>query len=205
MPANALFDLLTDFGSRPPRPQAPGPISQPAVAPVAAVDTEALLAERVAEATAEIEMRLAATHREELEAERKANAEEAETFMASLGKDIGATVADNMQALENRLGEMIGSQVARILGSVMADDLQRRSLESLARVIGETLGDDETMRIRVSGPALLFEALREAMGARASNLDFSEASGFDLTVTVDDTVLETRISEWSHALSEILA
>ena len=70
MPANALFDLLTDFGSRPPRPQAPGPISQPAVAPVPAVDTEALLAERVAEATAEIEMRLAATHREELEAER---------------------------------------------------------------------------------------------------------------------------------------
>jgi hypothetical protein len=205
MSADALFDLLTDFGSRPLRPQAPGPASQPPAAPVPAVDAEALLAERVAEATAEIETRLATAHREELEAERKANAEEAETFMASLGKDIGATVADHMQALEKRLGEMVGSQVARILGSVMSDDLQRRSLDSLARVIGETLGDDETMRIRVSGPALLFEALREAMGARASNLDFSEVSGFDLTVTVDDTVLETRMSEWSHALSEILA
>lgn len=205
MPANALFDLLTDFGSRPARAQSPATAPHPVAAPAPVVDTEALLAERVAEAKAEIEARLTTAHREELEAERKANADEAEAFMASLGKDVGATIADHMQLLEGRLSELIGGQVARILGPVMAEDLQKRSLDSLARVIRQTLADDEAMRIRVSGPALLYETLREAMGDRANCLDFTEAPGFDLTVTVDDAVFETRMSEWSRALSEILA
>ncbi len=55
------------------------------------------------------------------------------------------------------------------------------------------------------GPSSLFETLREALGSRAANLDFVEAAGLDLTVTIDETVFETRIAEWSSTLSEVLS
>jgi len=61
------------------------------------------------------------------------------------------------------------------------------------------------VRIGVRGPLSLFEPLSAALGSRAANLDFTEASGFDLTVTIDETVFETRIAEWSASLSEVLS
>ena len=60
-------------------------------------------------------------------------------------------------------------------------------------------------RIGVRGPLSLFEPLKAALGSRAANLDFAEAPGFDLTVSIDETVFETRIAEWSASLSEVLS
>ena len=55
------------------------------------------------------------------------------------------------------------------------------------------------------GPLSLFETLKASLGPRAANLDFVEAPGFDLTVAIDEAVFETRIAEWSAALSEALS
>ena len=61
------------------------------------------------------------------------------------------------------------------------------------------------VRIGVRGPLSLFETLQAALGSRAANLDFVEAPGFDLTVTIDEAVFETRMAEWSATLSEALS
>ena len=61
------------------------------------------------------------------------------------------------------------------------------------------------MRIAVRGPLSLFETLKASLGPRAANLDFIEAPGFDLTVTIDEAVFETRMAEWSATLSEVLS
>jgi hypothetical protein len=205
MPANALFDLLPDFGARTVRAEAPTRPQRPSPDPTPQVDTDALIAEAVARTEAEVTARLAAAHRAELEAERAAHAEEARTFLSTLGDDVGKTIAAQLESAQSRIIDLVGSQVARILGAMLADDLQQRSLAALARTVRDTLGDAETMRVRVSGPLSLYETLREALGPRGQNLDFVEAPGFDLTVTLDDAVFETRMSEWSQALSEILS
>ena len=90
-------------------------------------------------------------------------------------------------------------------GGLVSDDLQKRSLEALARTIGEAVADNEAVRIGVRGPLSLFETLKTALGPRAANLDFVEMPGFDLTVAIDEAVFETRIAEWSAALSEALS
>ncbi|TIU24661.1 MAG: hypothetical protein E5W38_30465, partial [Mesorhizobium sp.] len=87
----------------------------------------------------------------------------------------------------------------------VSDDLQKRSLDALTRTIGAAVADSEAVRIGVRGPLSLFEPLKAALGDRAANLDFTEAPGFDLTVTIDETVFETRIAEWSASLSEVLS
>ncbi len=92
-----------------------------------------------------------------------------------------------------------------MLATVLAGDLQQRAMSALARTVREAMNDAEGTRVRVSGPASLYESLRNALGTHSERLEFAEAPGFDLVVTVDDAVFETRMAEWSQALSEILA
>jgi hypothetical protein len=207
MGANALFDLLPDFGARPARvePASSARPMRPVPEPPPAVDVDALIAAAVTRAEAELSARLGAAHQAEREAESEAHAAETKALLASLGDDLGRTIGAHLEALEGRVTDLVGSQAARILGTLLADDLQQRSLVALASTVRETIGDAEAVRVRVSGPLSLYETLREALGPRGKNLDFVEAPGFDLTVTIDDAVFETRMAEWSQALSEILS
>jgi len=208
MPSAALFDLLPDFGLRAQQGAQPRTTAEsdnrPDV-PAPQADIGALIAEAVAQAEAELEERLSATHKEALEAERQANADEAKAFLESIGEDVGKTVTLRIDMMEARVAELVGATVARVVGGIVSADLQKRSLEALARSIQEAVGDSEAVRIGVRGPLSLFETLRAALGPRAANLDFVEAPGFDLTVTIDEAVFETRMAEWSATLSEALS
>ncbi|KRB19300.1 MULTISPECIES: hypothetical protein [Mesorhizobium] len=207
MASAALFDLLPDFGTRAPRvsqPQATSEHKLEASAPPQA-DIGTLIAEAVAQAEATLAERLVAAHDAALEAERQANAEEARIFLESLGGDIGNAVSTRIDAMEARVTGLVAATVARIIGGVVSDDLQKRSLEALAGAVREAVGDGEAVRIAVRGPLSLFETLKASLGPRAANLDFIEAPGFDLTVTIDEAVFETRMAEWSATLSEVLS
>jgi hypothetical protein len=204
MSAAALFDLLPDFGARAPRAAAAEPRRAVEAAEPQA-DIATIVAEAVAQAEAALEARLAREHLAALEAERQANADQARAFLESLGEDMGKTIAARVDAMEARVTDLVGAAVARIVGGLLSEDLQKRSIDRLARAIRETVGDAEAVRLNVRGPLSLFETLRAALGARAANLDFVEAPGFDLAVVVDDIVFETRMAEWSAALSEVLS
>jgi len=208
MPTAALFDLLPDFGTRTQRNGQPQVATEPQRkpdAPAPQADIGALIAEAVADAEAALEARLAIAHEAALEAERQANADEAKIFLESFGGDLGKAVATRVDAMEAEVTRLVGATVARVIGGLVSDDLQKRSLEALARTIREAVADSEAVRIGVRGPLSLFETLKTALGPRAANLDFVEAAGFDLTVAIDEAVFETRIAEWSAALSEALS
>jgi hypothetical protein len=208
MPSAALFDLLPDFGARPQRAMPPHPAvnDQPKPEmPAPQADIGTLIAEAVAEAEAALEMRLTSAHAAALEAERQANAEEAQVFLESIGHDVGEAVSVRMADMEARVTHLVSTAVARIIGGIVTDDLQRRSIEALALAVRDAVGDAEAVRIAVRGPLSLFETLKASLGPRAANLDFVETPGFDLTVAIDETVFETRMAEWSATLSEVLA
>jgi hypothetical protein len=212
MPSGALFDLLPDFGSRTPRPPQ-SPAAWPAASepqhlpepPPPQPDIGTIIAEAVADAEAALRKSLTEEHQAALEAERDAAAAEAKAFMRSFGGDVGTMIASRIGDMESRVSDLVCATVARIVGGLLSDDLQRRSLDALARTILSTVSDSEAVRISVHGPLSLFETLTDALGPRADNLDFVEAPGFDLTAVIDDAVFETRMSEWSAALSEVLA
>lgn len=205
MASTALFDLLPDFGAALPHGSAPAAERRSMPHPAApAIDLEAAIARAVAEAEAALEERLALAHEEAIEAERRKNAEEAQAFLASLGEDVGKTIAERIDRMEADVTELVGAAVTRIIGNLLAGDLRQRSLEALARTVSASIDDTDAVRINVRGPQSMFEALRAALGHHAEHLDFAEASGFDLTVTIDDAVFETRMAEWAGALTEVL-
>ncbi len=205
MSAAALLQLLPDFGPINERSN-PSPVDAPrqtAGAPQA--DIGQLIAEAVAEAEAALEARLAEAHQNELAEVRQANADEAKAFLETLGSDVGATIAARMDAMQTQVVELVSAAAARAIGAILSDHLQERSLAVLADTIGSAMTDAEALRIRVQGQISLFETLSASLGDRAADLEFIEAPGFDLTVAINDVVVETRMSEWSAALSEILS
>ncbi|PWK71650.1 hypothetical protein [Aminobacter sp. AP02] len=201
----ALYERLTDFAPLAPQgveSEASDAVSYPKAVPDP--DITAIVAEAVAQAEAELTARLAEEHEAALEAERQRHAGEMAEFGARFGAHAGAAIATSMAEMETRLVHLATDAAARVVATLVSDDIRSRSIDALAKAIIAACADREAVRIKVSGPQFLFDALTVAIGGRADNVDFIEAVGFDLSVSIDDNLFETRLGEWSSALSETL-
>lgn len=211
MSALALFELLQDFGTPPtaarptavqsvqtfstPRQPAPDPVPDPAE----------LIAAEVARAEIALAQRLNEEHSAVLEAEQRKHAAELEALTHRLGEDAAAMIADRLADMEQRVSELTTAATARIMSGVLSEALQERSLDRLARSIRLAVQDKEAVRIRISGPASLYATLAAALPELAARFDHTQAATFDLTVAIDEDIFETRLSEWSAALTEMLS
>jgi hypothetical protein len=210
MPVLALADALTDFGGQP-RPAArtvpsahtaAKPALEPMGTPAQAVPDRIEVA--VEAAKAELSARLETEHADALEALREEHKQEVARLHAEFGERAGTELASRIGEMQDRLVSLTSSVAARILGIAMTEDVQRAALESLASAIKGAARDREAVRITLRGPLSLYEALTPLLGPLAEQVEFAESSVFDLTAVIDDAVFETRLSDWSASLSEIM-
>jgi hypothetical protein len=177
-------------------------IAEPAPA---APDIDAIVAEAVAAAELALAARLTAEHEAVMAEERDRHAAAVAELQERLAVTASAKIAEHLVQMEDRVVELTTSLTARLLGTVLSEDLTKRSVERLAEIIRETVRDDDAVRITVRGAPSLFAALRAALPERSVQFDFTELQGFDLSVAIDDSAFETRLSQWSSALSEVLS
>jgi len=171
-----------------------GELTPAAAGRIAAVRTETRIAASLQERhEAELE-KMAQTHRAEIEG-----------LSQDFASTMGATIATRLQELEDRVVGLTATSAARLLSGVLSDELGRRSVERMVKVMRTALEDRDAVKITIRGPASLYEPLRHAMGAASERMRFIEAPGADLSVSIDETVYETRLAEWSGALSEVIA
>lgn len=202
----ALADALTDFDAETaarralqrPAPQEPSPT-------LPNLHTDEALACRLAEAGEALEGKLRDAFEAELEAERERHAGELAEARLSLGEAAGETLARRFAEMEERVCALTASVAARILGAALSEEVAARSVAELARAIRSAVGDRETVRIRIEGPVSLYEGLRGKLGTLEAQTDFSETDAFDLRASIDESLFETRLSEWSAALSGAMA
>ncbi|WP_269932407.1 hypothetical protein [Aminobacter sp. HY435] len=203
----ALFERLTDFAPHAARSdEAEGAHVAPPTYPQAVPDPDipAMIAAAVAQAETDLAGRLQEEFNATLEAERRQHADELEALGTRLGAETGAAIVAGFGSAETRLVQLTTDAAARVIAGLVSDDIRDRSVAALAAAIASTLVDREAVRIKVSGPQLMFEALAKALGERADSLDYTETTSFDLSVAIDDNLFETRLGEWSAALSETL-
>ena len=218
MRQSALASALKDFGQR--RVHAASPFAAPPerprtdvelpnvveiATPEPQVDVAAAVREAVAEAESALAERLAAEHAKALQAERERNAQELADLQLRFAEEAGVKIRHSVEEMEQRVLELTGAVTARILGTLLTDDIRDRSIEKLGAIIRDALHDGDAVRIRVSGNPTLYEALKQKLAAHIDQLDYSESPSFDLSVTIDDSVFETRLAEWSSALAETLS
>ena len=208
MASPAIADLLTDFAPARGRvaaslPQAPARASAPEQAPEKP-NVEAIVAQAVARAERETAERLELTHREALQAEREAHARELEALNVRQGEELAARITAAMQEAERQLISVSSEAAARVLSHFLSEQIVGRAVAELARTIRIAVADADGLRIRVRGPQSLFMPLEAAMGDLSKYLEFTESPGADLTVTINETLFETRLADWSTALSEVM-
>ena len=122
-----------------------------------------------------------------------------------LGEIAGQMIAARFGSMEAEVVDHVTAAVARIVGGILSEDLQKRSIDSLARSRSRR-HRATAMRSasRCAARSRCSPRLSDALPDRVGSIDYIEGDGFDLTVTIDGNLFETRLSEWSAALSEIL-
>src|SRR5689334_14519572 len=145
----ALFDLLQDFGSdsRIRQIEPPPLAEEPAAAAdrTAEIDIAALIADEVVKAEVAVTERLAALYEATLQAERDNHAAERDELRRSFGSEAGALIEARLSAMQTDLVELTTSTAARILGSLLSDELQKRAIEGLSTRISEAIHDAEAL------------------------------------------------------------
>jgi hypothetical protein len=164
-----------------------------------------LIAEEVAKAEAALTERLSAIYEATLQAERDNHAAERDELSRNLGSEAAALIEARLAAMDEQLLAVTTTAVARILGALLTDEIRKRAIDVLSAKIREALRESEAVKIRVLGPQSLWEALSTALGGYSGNIEFTERASFDLTVSIDSSLYETRLSEWSAELAGVLA
>jgi hypothetical protein len=206
-----LADALTDFGAiRLPATHVAPDLAEPPPPPAERMpepsffDPAPMIADAVRRAEDALSARLGEAHAVEVAGLRLAHAEELSHAMQRLGADTGAAMAAALTSAEERILKLTTDAVARLLAPMLEENVARRSVEHLARAIGQAQSEREALRIRVRGPRPLLDGMAQALGERAAGIQFEEQPGFDLSVAIDDTLYETRLGEWSEGLAEAL-
>jgi len=210
--ALALADVLPDFGIVHGRAVsrlagielAAREEAAPPAPPPAEPDPE-LIRAVIGKAEDALAERLMQEHMTAMTAQAEKHAEELEQLRSRLGAEAAAAFAARLDAIEEKLLAVTTGTVARILGGVLSDDIKNRGVAALTASMTAMLADREASRVVVRAPASLREAIGAALGAHAERAEFVEADGLDLSVAIDQTVMETRLAEWSAALAEVIA
>jgi hypothetical protein len=203
----ALADYLTDFGTPPSAARKPVEIVTPAVTPVAmpTVDVGALVDAEVAKVEARLRAEMNDAAEAALNVERARHEIEIAELQAAFGADASARIAAAFEAAEASLTSITTTAAARILSSFLSDELARRSVEQLASRIREATADRDAVRIKVSGPQSMLHRLGAALGPLEAQCDFTEADAFDVTVSIDGALFETRLAEWAAQIGEAMS
>lgn len=201
--ALALAEALPDFGLRASR-GAIRAVEPPAQNNPPAIDIAALVQAEIALAEATLTARLEEAHRAEREAERLAHAEALADLRRDVGDRAGPMIAAAMSGAEERIAALVTEATARILLPVLTADMHARSLARLSQAIRDAIRDADSLRVVVTGPQSLQEALARSMGEDAGRLHFVDGPGFDLAVSVGERLLETRFGEWADALAGLV-
>jgi hypothetical protein len=105
---------------------------------------------------------------------------------------IAARLIAAVETLETRIADVVG----RVLNPFLASDVRSKSVQALAESIRALLSGASQPALRVSGPEDLLAALRERLGAGPLTIEWEPNGQVEVTVSADDSVIETEIQSW---------
>ncbi|MFK0163000.1 hypothetical protein [Rhizobium sp. NPDC090279] len=147
---------------------------------------------------------LSQTHQAELDAVNESFRAEMDALRIRYEEQAAEKIAADMSRIATMLGQAISTEAAAILAPIMTETLTTKAVADLAELVRAAILDGSAGPISVSGPRHLFEALHSHLGDDGALLRHVEAQDVDLTVTIGESVLVTRMSAWAASLKEIL-
>lgn len=211
--SRTLSRYLKDFGAEPAPAAAILPsmpfedtmdYAEMAEAPVL-VDVAAERREAYAEGHEAATLSLTEAHQAELEAVRAAYQAELEALKEKFETQSIARIASDLQHIATTIGLSVSSEAAKALSPIMTEALTTNAIDELATLVSASILDGATGPITVSGRRIMFDRLAAKADPDGRLLVLVEADDIDLSVTIDDSVLVTRMSAWADSLREVLS
>ncbi|MFS8048838.1 hypothetical protein [Rhizobium sp. BR 314] len=206
----AISRYLKDFGAEqaPPADMPDMAFAEPLDFPESVVeppvDVEAERRAAFAEGHEAATQELSERHRAECEAMSLSFRTEMDALRTRYEEQAAERIAVNLASIATMLGQAISAEAAAVLAPVMTETMTMKAVTDLADLVRTAILDGGAGPISVSGPRHLFEALQANLGESATLLRHVEAEDVDLTVTIGESVLVTRMSAWAASLKEIL-
>jgi vacuolar-type H+-ATPase subunit I/STV1 len=140
------------------------------------------------------------------EYERKLN-DEKEKFDVRLGEErsdllneTAARIADNIEEVGRQLEARIAGVTARILEPLISNAVQKQAAASFVEKLSSITGDSRRPLLRITGPSEMIELVRSKLGARLIAVELRAEPVAEVSVIVDQTVLETQVKIWAERL-----
>jgi len=168
------------------------------------VDVEAERRAAYAEGHETATQELSEKHRAECDAMTLSFRAEMDALRARYEEQAAERIAADLTRIATMLGQAISAEAAAVLAPIMTETMTMKAVADLADLVRTAILDGGAGPISVSGPRHLFEALQASLGEDAALLRHVEAEDVDLTVTIGESVLVTRMSAWAASLKEIL-
>jgi hypothetical protein len=169
-----------------------------------AIDVDAARLEAFAEGRAAGEAAIRSEWESEREALEARHAEALADLRQRLEQDAARKIEEGLAAAVERISAAVADQTAFVLAPVLQDALAERAVHEMAEMIKAMLTTHKAACLTVTGPAALFDILKEALGPEAPELRHVETSDLDISVDIDEAVLVTRLSAWAGSLKKVL-
>ncbi|MBB4567312.1 hypothetical protein [Rhizobium leucaenae] len=204
-----LSRYLKDFSEPTPSPAMPDmPFEEtldfPETPTAPLIDIEAERREAYAQGHEAATQELEQKHQAELATIADTHRGEMDALRARYEERAAERIVNGLTQLATTLGQAISAEAAVALAPIMTEALTARAVADLAERVTAAILDGAAGPITVSGPRHLFEVLHASLGQNGVLLRHTEARDVDLTVTIGESVLVTRMSAWAASLKEIL-
>lgn len=166
--------------------------------PAPPAEDDRLIAETVAVA------RALAAARAEFDATRAADlaeyerrlAERETAILSAIGDRLAGEVTAELAAIAERVGLHVGTVLLRFLDHAVRE----RAVGELVEAVSALLTGATATRVRIVGPAALTERVAAAIAPTGVPMECTASEAADLSVTIDDTVVETNVAAWMDRL-----
>lgn len=127
--------------------------------------------------------------------------EERQAWVAGEAEQTIARLEAGLRDMETQIADA----VARILKPFLAAEVHRQAVTEIAALVRSLVSSREGMKLEISGPGDLLDALRDRLNGTATGITFVPGQGIELRVVADNTVLETCIGAWMARIEEAAA
>jgi hypothetical protein len=125
-------------------------------------------------------------------------AAERDQWATATGAELAARLEAGLAEVQGRIAET----TARILKPFLAAELHGQAIAELQVHVAALLATDSAVKLEVTGPADVLEAMRRHVSDRASNIVFAPSSDCDVRVIAGQATLETQLKAWLARLDE---
>lgn len=147
--------------------------------------------------------KLTQSHREEIAELKRLHQAELDAVAGSLENEAIRSLAATLARFQETLANDVVSRIAAFLQDVAGDRIKQDSLAAFCEAVKANIANGENTRIEITGSKPLLDELKAGLTDAETIITFAEAETEDLTASVDDQVIVTRIGEWRRMLEGI--